>query len=453
MRKYRPVELSPVQTAASLKSRSLEDPGLRVFIGKFHSAPPTWPFSEWNLADLTLAAFYYNPALAIARGRVSETEAAIVTAGAKPNPSVKADLGGETAPESPWIAGFGFSLPIETAGKRRYRISQAERLADVARWDLTSTAWKVRAQVRNALLEYLTAQRNISLLQEEERLGAEQVALLEQRFAVGMIPRPEVDTARIQHTQTLLAVRAAEGRISQAEASLAAAIGVPTAGFRGIKIVWPSLDQPPSAASLDRTTIQEDAVLNRLAIRRALADYSAAEAALQLEIAKQYPDFDFGPDYAFEEGTHLFSVALGLTLPVFNRNQGPIAEAKARRDQMAAEFIGVQASGIADSEQALAKYCAAMNQLAEANRLMQQSVTQEQAAEKALEAGEGDRVALNGAQLQAAVISVAQLDALFSAQQALGDLENAVQRPLLPGDIEPLSPRSPLLQPPERKSP
>jgi len=62
-------------------------------------------------------------------------------------------------------------------------------------------------------------------------------------------------------------------------------------------------------------------------------------------------------------------------------------------------------------------------------------------------------VALNGAQLQAAVISVAQLDALFSAQQALGDLENAVQRPLLPGDIEPLSPRSPLLQPPERKSP
>jgi len=138
---------------------------------------------------------------------------------------------------------------------------------------------------------------------------------------------------------------------------------------------------------------------------------------------------------------------------VFNRNQGPIAEAQARRDQMAAQFIGVQASGIADSEQALAKYSAAMNQLVEARRLMQQSVTQEQATEKALEAGESDRVALNGVQLQAAVISVAQLDALFSAQQALGDLENAVQRPLLPGDIEPLSPRSPVLRQPGRKSP
>src|SRR6266700_1437399 len=188
MRRYRAAPLSPAQTAASLKARSLADPDLRQFIATLQSAPATWPLTEWSLADLTLAAFYYNPALAIVRGRLSEAEAAIVTAGARPNPSVKADLGGETAAESPWIAGFGFSLPIETAGKRRYRISQAERLADVARWDLTSTVWKVRAQVRSALVEYLTAERNVSLLEDEQRLRAEQVALLEQRFVVGMIP-------------------------------------------------------------------------------------------------------------------------------------------------------------------------------------------------------------------------------------------------------------------------
>jgi outer membrane protein, heavy metal efflux system len=186
MRRYRPAPLSPAQTAASLKARSLADPGLREFIAKLQSAPATWPLAEWSLADLTLAAFYYNPALTIARGRLSEAEAAIVTAGARPNPSVRADVGGETAVESPWIASLGFSLPIETAGKRRYRISQAERLADVARWDLTSTAWKVRAQVRSAMLEYVTAERNVGLLEDEERLGAEQVALLEQRFAVGI---------------------------------------------------------------------------------------------------------------------------------------------------------------------------------------------------------------------------------------------------------------------------
>ena len=399
VKRYRPTPVSPAQTAASLESRSLGDPGLRDFITRVQSAPATWPLPEWNLANLTLSAFYYNPALQVSRKRLSEAEAAVITAGARPNPSVRADLGGETAPESPWIAGLGFSLPIETAGKRRYRITDAERLTDIARWNLASAAWNVRAQVRSALLDYVAAKQSLDLLQEEERLRAEQVVLLEQRLAVGMIPRPEVDTARIQHTQTLLAFRAAESRVSQTKAALAAAVGVPTSALKDLKLLWPGFEEPPSAAALSPATIQEDAVLNRLDVRQALAEYSESEAALQLEIAKQYPDLDLGPDYAFEEGAHLFSVALGLALPVFNRNQGPIAEAKARRDRTAAQFLAVQASGIAQSEQALAKYSGALNELAEAQRLVQQSRTQQEATQKALVAGASDRVALNGAQL------------------------------------------------------
>jgi len=248
-----------------------------------------------------------------------------VTAGARPNPGVSADVGGETAPESPWIAGFGFSVPLETAGKRRHRVTQAERLADVARWDLAGAAWNVRVQVRSALLEYVAAGRSLTLLQAEERSRAEQAHLLEQRLAVGMISRPEADLARLQHTQALLALSAVKGRTAQSQAALAAAIGVPAAALQGIHIAWPAFDQPPAAASLAPAAIQQDAVLNRLDIRRALAEYSGSEAALQLEIARQYPDFNLGPDYAFEEGAHLFSVALGMALPIFNRNQGSIA--------------------------------------------------------------------------------------------------------------------------------
>jgi outer membrane protein TolC len=446
VQKYRPAPLSPARTRASLEARSLADAGLHEFFRESSRVPPaTWPLSRWNLPDLTLAAFYYHPALQIARARVSEAEAAIITAGARPNPTAKADAGGETSPESPWIAGLGFSVPIETAGKRRYRISQAERLADAARWNLASTAWTVRAQVRSTLLEYLAASRNLSLLQAQERVRAEQVELLEQRLAVGMISRPEVDMARVQHSQTLLAVGTAEGRVARADASLAAALGVPTAATKGIEIIWPGFDEPPGPSSLTPARIQEDAVLNRLDIRRALAEHSASEAALQLEIAKQYPDFDLGPSYAFEEGAHLFSLALALTLPVFNRNQGPIAQAEARREQMAAQFVAVQAAGIAQSERGLATYTAAMNELAQARRLVGQARAQEQAAQKALQAGQSDRMVLNGVRLQTAIASLGELDALYRTQQALGDLENAVQRPLLPGDIQPLSLQSPVL--------
>ncbi len=450
--RYRARPISPAQTAASLRSRTLDDGGLREFMrGKSRASSTSWPLPQWSLADLTLTAFYYNPALQIARERVAEAEAAIVTSGARPNPSAKSDFGGETAPESPWIAGFGFSLPLETAEKRRHRITEAERLADVARWALATTAWNVRAQVRSTLLDLIAAQRSLGLLQAEERLRADQVQLLEQRLAAGMIPRPEVDAARIQHTQTLLAVGAAEGRIAQATASLASAIGVPVAALDGARFAWPKFDQPPTTESLTPATIQEDTVLNRLDVHRALAEYNASEAALQLEIAKQYPDFELGPNYAFEEATHLYSVAVGLVLPVFNHNQGPIAEAKARREQMAAQFLAAQANGIGESEQALARYKAVLKELLQARQLLQQALAQEQATQTAFAAGESDRVALNGAQLQTAVTSAAQFDALFRVQQALGELENAVQRPLLPGDLQPLSPQSPVLYPPARK--
>ena len=443
--KYHAAPLAPEQTAASLEARTLADPGLRQYMAETTQMPPSaWPISRWNLPDLTLAAFYYNPSLRVARAQVAQAEAAIVTARARPNLTTSGDVGGETAPESPWIAGFVGSLPIETAGKRPRRITAAERTADSMRWNLAVTAWKVRAQLRGALLEYTSASRSLALLQKEERLRAEQTLLLEQRLAVGMIPRPELDAARIQHTQAVLAATVADTRLEQAQAALAAAIGVPVSGLKDVNLAWPDFDNP--ATSITRTAIQQDAVLNRLDIQQALAEYAASEAALRLQIARQYPDFNIGPDYAYEEGAHLFSVVLGLALPVFDRNQGPIAEAKARRERMAAQFLAVQAAGIAHSEQALAKYDAAQKQLSQVRQLLQQSRAQEQAAQTALRAGEGDRLALTGAQLQLAVTAVAELNAISAVQQALGDLENAVQRPLQPGDIQPLSPQAPLLR-------
>ncbi len=61
---------------------------------------------------------------------------------------------------------------------------------------------------------------------------------------------------------------------------MAAAIGVPVAGLQGLDFSWPDLDSPPSAESFSPRQIQRDAVLNRLDVRRSLAQYAAAEAGL-----------------------------------------------------------------------------------------------------------------------------------------------------------------------------
>jgi outer membrane protein TolC len=139
-------------------------------------------------------------------------------------------------------------------------------------------------------------------------------------------------------------------------------------------------------------------------------------------------------------------VGLSITLPIFNRNQGPIAEAEAKRKEAAATFLQKQAQVIGDSERALAVYSAALNELAEADQSLRQlQDTQLRMTQLAVAVGEEDRLTLNGMQLESAAVARARLDALGRAQIALGDLENAVQRPLSPSDSFPLGPESPAL--------
>src|SRR5206468_88698 len=98
---------------------------------------------------------------------------------------------------------------------------------------------------------------------------------------------------------------------------------------------------------------QRIGLINRLDVRRGLADYAAAEAELRLEIAKQYPDVHIGPGYQFDQGQNKYAIGVTVELPVFNQNKGPIAEALAHRRQAAAEFVRVQAQAIGQIELAL----------------------------------------------------------------------------------------------------
>jgi outer membrane protein TolC len=450
VQRYRPAPLTPAETASRLKGRGLDDSRLRPFVEQnLGQELNPWPPQVWDLHLLTLAAFYFNPALDAARARVASTEAAIVTAGARPNPTITLTPG----IPSPYLLGFDLQVPIETVGKRAYRLEEARNLSEAAKLDLAETAWKVRSGVRAALLDHFTAARDLALLESEEETRAQQIRLLAQRLHVGDIARPELESSRFALLQTQLAIHAAEGRLAETRAALAAAIGIPASGIESVRLSWSDFEEPPSAQSLSPKLVQAEAVLNRLDVRRALIEYAAAEAALKLEIAKQYPDFQIGPGYQLEERNSFFTVGLAVTLPIRNRNQGPIAEAEARRKEAAARLLSTQAQVIAQSEAALARYGAALREMDEA----QESLTKlqgerEEMTTRAVQIGESDRLALNAVMLERPAVAQARFGALVRAQQALGELEDAVERPLEPGDIPQLTPQSPALKSPAKEA-
>lgn len=441
--RYEPAPVVPAETASKLEARSLDDPGLRLFLEANLGRPVSpWPLRTWDLGTLSMAALYLSPAMDAARARVAEAEAAIVTAGARPNPS----LGLSPGIPSPYLFSLDFAVPIETAGKRGYRIQSARSLDQAVRFELADFAWKIHSGVRSALLNYFLALRNLETLRSEEQVRHYQVSMLEKRLAVGEIPRPEVDLARIELSKTHLAITSAVGSVAKAKASLAATIGISLAQLQGIDFSWLGLDSPPTTESFSSQQIQRDAILNRLDVRRSLAQYSASEAELQLEIAKQYPDVQIGPGYTYEERNSFFTVGLSTTLPLFNRNQGPIAQAEARRKESAAAFLEIQAQVIAQSEQAFISYAAALKELAETDQTLRNlQDSQLKMVQRAASVGEEDRLAVNGLQLQNSVTARIRLDALSRAQSALGALEDALQRPLDPGDAFPRNPDAPAL--------
>jgi cobalt-zinc-cadmium efflux system outer membrane protein len=172
------------------------------------------------------------------------------------------------------------------------------------------------------------------------------------------------------------------------------------------------------------------AAQNRADLLAALADYAATQAALQGEIARQYPDFSIGPGYQLDQGEGKWSLGLNLTLPVFNQNQGPIAAAQARREASGLRFIALQARVLAEVDRAAADYASALGDL-ETVKTMRTNLTQQAKTVRAQQkAGEISRLELAQAQIELADNSRAELEARVRSELALGAFEDAVQRPL-----------------------
>jgi outer membrane protein, heavy metal efflux system len=431
--KYHAAPILPAALAQGLYARSLDDPDLQSWMKQAAGyQAPSWPLETWDLNSLTLAAFYFSPDLDVARANAAAANAAIQTAAMKPNPSVGGGPGYESGDQGPFTMAFNFSLPIETAGKRGYRIANATHLSLASRIQLAQTAWVVRSQVRSALVDYLFAVQAAGLLRKEEALRSSYVDLTEKRFRAGEIPLPDLTTARIDSTALRQTLSVAEGQVHTTHAALAAALGIPESGLTNKTLGWPAADQPPAPAVLPPQEMRADAVRNRLDVQRALEQYQAAQAALQLQVALQYPDINLGPGYNYEESANFIALSLSTVLPLRNRNEGPIAEAEAQRKIAGAQLLSVQSAVIADTDKALRQYAAAYATQKEASHSVEQLEEQQQSAMRMQQSGETDQLTVVAAELQTSVAERARLDALHQAQLSLGLVEDALQRPINP---------------------
>ncbi len=422
--------ISAASNASALEARTLDNPGLHKFMEQnLNGQLPSWPPRSWNFSMLTLAALYYSPDLDLARARRQVALAGKITAGERPNPTISVLPGGITnPPRSPWLFSLIVSMPIETAGKRGYRLDVAGHLARAAGLDMETAAWQVRSRLRASLVDLHFNRESEVVLKRQVEVQRQLVQMLSVLLANGEIPRPELARAQISLDAGRLKLADLQRQIADSRARLAASLAVPVEALHRIKISCRFLKRFPVSPPLRQ--LRRKALLNRPDILSLLASYEAAQSALQLEIAKQYPDVNLGPGYSFQDSENYWTFGPSLTLPVLNQNQGPIAEAKARRRQAAAAFTAFQAKVIEQLDRGFAGYQLMRDKLKTAQSLKDWAKAQKDSAGSAFTEGETSRLALLEAQLVYYTDLLQDIQASYQAQQALGVLEDALEFPL-----------------------
>jgi outer membrane protein TolC len=214
--------------------------------------------------------------------------------------------------------------------------------------------------------------------------------------------------------------------------ALSAVLGLPLAAVRGLSLDFAAFQETPAPPG--DAGVQRAALLNRLDVRAKLLEYSAADAAVKLEIARQYPSFSINPGFLWDQGDHVWSLAATMLLPS-GGNKPAIQAAEARRQVAAREFLAFQSHVISEAEAAEARYRTALEGAGNSERLVRLHAARDQETKKRFDAGYVDRLELTLTQIETLAAQRNALVAASEAQRALGGLEDALQIPLVGGPV------------------
>jgi outer membrane protein TolC len=432
--------------AQALEARRLDDPGLAAAEARLHL--PSTADAAWTLDRITVAAWYFDPALTQARAGARRAEADATLAAQRSNPTLqlspeKIFSGGGVG--SPWTIGAALLIPLlhpgESAALRDIAAADTEKARDQA----ALAVWQSRSRAVSALREVLLARRAQALAQAVATAQADYRDSVRRRVAAGASSRDAELAAQLdaQRAAADLANRMAQR--SAAEHALAGAIGVPWSALRAVPLAWPQLQAPPAPTALPATALAQDAAWNRLDLAALLAQYRASAARLRAAAGTRYPATSVAPGYLYDRGARKFVFGIDVELPLFHGAGARIRAAAAARDEAAAAVQARQAQILNALDAARADYAeryAAWQRMHDVSTAARQSAARARTQRRA---GQIDRGHQTIADVASAHAELAAVDALGAALNSLSRLEDVLQRPLWPASaLAPPSAANPL---------
>lgn len=301
-------------------------------------SPNPAPQPLLTIDDLVERVLATNPDIRAVQWEREAALAGIVTAGALPNPRIDLQSGRLRSPlsQAPGsTTNLGLTQSLENPWLRDARLRSAQASAAVVGARVDQTRNDVVAQVRTLALEML-------LRQEEAQALGESLQLLEQvrqrvaaRVASGESPRYDLIKADAE-------LVSARQRLQQAAlAAERVATGLNRLAAGALPKAW-QLQSSGLMEGLERLGPADGAETVRGNPEWAALSQAALQARHQLDLARAslLPAVEVSVQRGSEPDARQSTLGLSLTVPLWDRRRGPVAEAQAQRERAAAVADG-----------------------------------------------------------------------------------------------------------------
>jgi cobalt-zinc-cadmium efflux system outer membrane protein len=354
---------------------------------------------------------------------VRGAEAGIDTARAYTNPEISfGSLGRQRAIQSGTLPGmlhgFTFSQSIELPGVRHARIAAAELGRESSQFGLAESRLAVRAAVKQAFFEALRRKQAVALAQDNLQLLRDLQRRIRIQVDVGEAARLELTRADAEVATAEIQARSADLEYSTALAALRATIGAP------LGAIEPQDNLDPVAILPGLDVLREEVLARHPAVEQAETEARQAGAHLNLQSALKKPQPTVWADVLEQPDVSQYRWGVSLTLPLWNRRKGPIAEATAARQRALAMARLRRIEITASLERAYGQYQVAQQQVEmfEAGTLKEAEAAV-RAAQAAFRFGERGIIEVLDAQRVLRGARFDYLNAQFYRQAALIELE------------------------------
>ncbi len=290
----------------------------------------------WTLPEALSIAFAHSPALRAQHSALGETRAGLVGAKTYPhNPEIVLELVDRDSPGSSTVdRSVSLSQEIELAGQRRKRIAVADAELAAAEAAFLHQRCLLALQVESVFGEAIRTRELLAVAETDAALARDMLDFSTRRLARGAGTQIEVNLAHASSGRAERRVQQARAAYTEARSRLAEVVGRdPAAPPEPLGDLPIAEDESLSLSELLARAKEQRADLRSLGLVG-----QAAEAEIRLALAEGRPRLTVGAFVGREERTEdLLGISLGVSVPLFERNQGRIAAARAARERLIQE--------------------------------------------------------------------------------------------------------------------